>query len=202
MAFIPVPNAVFVRIRLITAVAGLEATLGIWFEKTGFSQPDMEDLADHLEANFIPDLMSELSDDYTANLISVYDMRTVDGYVHHSVIDIAGGSDPADTPVSPAQCCVVSFSAAKRGKWNLGRNYVPGLTEQDVDQVDVGATTQAALVAAYEGLRDDPPTGWTWVVCSKHFNKAPRAEGVVAPVENVQIRSGRFGFQRRRARRP
>jgi hypothetical protein len=202
VAFIPVPNTVFVRIRLVTAVAALEATIGLWFSKTNFTQSDMEDLADHLALNFCDDLMSGLCDDYTANLITVYDMRTIDGYVHHKTIDIDGGSATEDTPISPAQCCVVTFNADKRGKWNAGRNYVPGLTEQDCDQVDIGSTTTTAILAAYQSLIDDPPTGWTWVVCSRYFNKLPREEGVTNPVSTTQIRSSRFGFQRRRAQRP
>lgn len=202
MAFIPIPHTVLVRIRLVTAVAALEATVGVYFMKPDFGQDDMEDLADHLALNFVPDLMAELCDDYTANLISVYDMRAIDGYVHHKTISEAGGSAIEDTPISPAQCCVVSFYGAKRGKWNQGRNYVPGLTEQDCDQVDIGATTTAAVLAAYQGLIDTPPTGWTWVVASRYLNNAPREAGITSTIESVQIRSPRFGFQRRRARRP
>jgi hypothetical protein len=201
MAFIKVPNCVFVRIRLVTAVAGLEATIGLWFQKTNFIQDDMQDLADHLEANFVADLMTPLCDDYTANLISVYDMTDVEGLVVHKEIDIDGGSTPTDTPLSPANCLVVSFYGDKRGKWNQGRNYVAGLTEQGSDQVDVGQTTADDILAAYQTLIDDPPTGWTWCVVSRYFDKQPRVEGVANPVNSVIYRNRRFGFQRRRARR-
>jgi hypothetical protein len=202
MAFIPIPNTVLVRLYLKTAVAELKASVSVFFSKAGFTVSDMEDLLDHLASNFVTDLMDPLCDDYNAYLLEAYDMTAVDGYKVTKAIDIDGGSATLETPVSPALSCVVTFRGNKRGKWNSGRNFVAGLWEGDVDQVDIGSTTTAAIISAYQSLIDDPPTGWQWVIASRYFQKAPRAVGVTTPVETVLVRSARFGVQRRRTQRP
>jgi hypothetical protein len=201
MAFIPIPNTVLVRVFLKTAVAELKASLSLYFYRPDFTEEDMSDLLDDLESDFVADLMVPLCDDYNAYLLMAYDMNSEDGYQVTKDIDIDGGSTGTDTPMSPALCCVMTFKNNKRGKWNQGRNYIAGLTEQDADQVDIGSTTINALESAYQGLIDDPPAGWTWVIASRQWHNEPRVEGVVSPVTTAFVRTPRFGVQRRRAQR-
>jgi hypothetical protein len=201
MSFIPIPDTVLVRLYIITGVAELKASLSLYFHRPAFDRDDMEDLITQLGTHFCPDLMSGLCDDYTMNLIEVYDLNSVDGWKASSALDISGGSSEAATPVSPALCMVVSFRGEKRGKWNAGRNFVPGLYEQEVDQVDIGSAISGPVIDAYQSLIDDPPSGWTWVIASRYHNKAPRETGVITPVVSVLQRSARFGVQKRRTYR-
>jgi hypothetical protein len=201
VSFIPFPNTVLVRLYVRTAVAELKASISLWFSKPDFTKADMEDLLADLESDFVPVLADKLCDDYTFYLLEAYDMTAEDGFKVTRTIDIAGGSGAADTPVSPALSCVVTFRGAKRGQWNSGRNFVAGLTEQSVDQVDIQQVVVDQILLAYQTLIDAPPSGWTWVVASRFFKKAPRTTGVVTPVESVLVRSNRFGVQKRRAQR-
>jgi hypothetical protein len=201
MAFIPIPNTVLVRLYLKTAVAELKASLSLYFFKTGFTDEDMSDLLDDLASGFVPALMTPIDEDYTAYLLEAYDMNAADGYKVSKVIDI-DGLYTEGTPVSPAQCLVMTFRGNKRGKWNTGRNYIPGLSEDYVDQVDVQDAVAAMFQAVYQDLIDDPPIGWTWVIASRYKDGLPRETGVVMPVDSCLVRSNRFGFQRRRAQRP
>jgi hypothetical protein len=202
MAFIAIPNAVLVRLFVKTAVAELKASISLYFTRDEFDDSDMDDLLADLESGFATTLMDALCDDYNAYLLEAWDMRSVDGYKATRNIDIDGGSGAPETPCSPALCCVVSFHGNKRGKWNAGRNYVAGLSEDDVDQVDIQQGTQDAILQAYTNLIDTPPSGWLWVVASRYKDKAPRTVGVTTPVTGALVRSGRFGLQRRRAQRP
>jgi hypothetical protein len=202
MAFIPIPDTVLVRLYVKTGIAELKASISLYFSKPNFVETDMEDLLSDLETNFVPEVADKLCDDYNFYLLEAYDMNTEDGLKITRSIDIDGNSGLSDTPLSPAMCCVVTFRGNKRGPWNSGRNFVAGLTEQSCDQTNIGQDVIDSLVTAYQALIDQPPSGWTWVIASRYFKKAPRSTGVVTPVKTVLVRSDRFGVQKRRAQRP
>ena len=201
MAFIPVQDTVLVRLHMRTGEAALGGSISLHFHKPGFTLEDMEDLLADLETGFVTDLMGPLCDDYNAYRLEAYDLNAQDGLKVTREIDIDGGSEGTDTPLSPALSCVVTYRAAKRGKWNAGRNYVCGLTEQGADQVDIQQSIITDIVAAYTSLIDTPPSGWTWVVVSKMLDGVPREFGLIAPVVAALVRNARFGIQRRRAKR-
>lgn len=202
MAFLRIPDTVLVRLYLKTAVAELTASISLYFHRVDYTEEDMEDLLSDLEDTFVTDLMLPLCDDYTAYLLEAYDMNSVDGLKVTRVLDMSGGSPGTETPVSPALCCVVSFRGNKRGKWNAGRNFIPGLYESKVDQVDISTELSDPILLAYVRLIEQPPSGWTWVIASRYFEKEKRTVGVVTPVKAALVRSQRFGVQRRRAQRP
>jgi hypothetical protein len=202
MPFIPVPDTCFVRFHMKTGTAELPATNGLYFYRPEFTVEELEILLNNLESGFCADLMAHLDTNYTMWLAEAYDMNSVDAPKVTLALDIDGGSSLENTPLSPATTLVVTFSGNLRGKWWRGRNYVAGISEQNADQVDVGQTLADQILLAYTNLISDPPPGWVWVVCSKTFNKVPRAVGVVQPVTSAVVRSRRFAFQRRRAERP
>jgi hypothetical protein len=200
VAFIPVPNVV--KVKLTLTINTLVSSISLYFERQSFTYADMETLSDNLVLGFCPDLMDALCDDYKMTQIDLWDLNSVDGYHISNGLDIDGGSDPGATPVSPAQTCVVSYYAARRGKWNAGRNFVPGLFEGQVDETDIQGGLANAILAPYLALIEDPPTGWVWVTVSRYLDRQARAVGVSSPVVSAVVRSNRFGFQRRRAARP
>jgi hypothetical protein len=200
VTFIPIPHTVMVRFHLVTGA--LKASFSLFFTRDDFTVQDITDLLTSLEGGFCADVMSPLCDDYNMNLLEAWDMTAVDGYKVTHEVDIDGGTSPENTPVSPALCCVVTFKGNRRGKWNAGRNFVPGLSEQSVDQVDIQQGVADAIQSAYASLISDPPEGWVWVIASRYFEKEKRAEGVTTPVYSTQVRSNRFGVQKRRAARP
>jgi hypothetical protein len=199
MDFIPIPKTVLVRFHLVTGA--LKASFGLFFTRDDFTVEDMTALLGNLETGFCADLMDPLNDDYNMNLLEAYDMTTVDGYKVTHEVNIDGGVSGENTPVSPALCCVVTFKGNRRGKWNAGRNFVPGLSEQSVDQVDIQQGVVDAIQGAYANLISDPPEGWVWVIASRYLDKEKRTEGVTTPVYSTQVRSNRFGVQKRRAGR-
>jgi hypothetical protein len=198
MPFQPVPDCAHVRITMLTGE--LDASINLAFAKPGFVSADLATLIDHLEANFLNSLKPAINGNYTFEHIYAWDLSAVDGYKSEKDISIAGTG--SGNPVSPALATVVSFYGNKRGKWNQGRNFLPGLGEDHVDQTDIQAVITTGIRGAYETLITNPPTGWQWVVVSRYLNGAKRTNGVYIAVESVVVRSGRFGVQRRRTDRP
>lgn len=198
MAFIPVPDTVKAVFSLYGSAEGF-ASVGLYFEKAGFTEADMIALGDHLAANFAVDLMAELDASIELQYISLYDLGAVDGL--KVVKDTAIFGSQAGTLLTGGLSCVVSFNANKRGKWNAGRNYVPGMNETTVVVDSIIAGTMSNLKAAYETLITAPPTGWNWVIVSRYLNGVARQVGVTGEVATVRVRSPKVGFQRRRVDR-
>jgi hypothetical protein len=201
MTFIPAPNAAYARLHIRVGDT-LTGSIGLWFTKQDFSVNDLEDLLDDLHANFVTDYMADADPSANAYLLEAYDMTAEDGYHVTKAIDVDGGGVITNEPLSPANSLCVSFKNSKRGPWNRGRAYCFGFSEQQADEKDFQSDLGNAIKATFQSLIDEPPSGWAWVICSKIFQGEPRAQAVCVPVTEVLIRSLRFAFQKRRARRP
>jgi hypothetical protein len=200
MSFIPVPQCVLARLKFVTGLTYLEASLNIWFQRAEFGKSEMEALNADLESDLITDLMLCLTNPCKAVGITTYDMRAEDGIKVESTFEISGTG--GELPLSPATCCLITFGNDQRGRWGRGRLYVPGLDEEWCDELDITALNADAILAAFQqNLLTSPPSGWTWVVVSRRHNKQPRTEGVYSPVTWAKLRNYRFAFQRRRAQR-
>jgi hypothetical protein len=197
MAFIPVPDAA--KVTIYGHTGARTWTLNLWFAMPGFDAGDMENLGDYLETWLEDELAPQLAADTNFDQIVIYDMSAADGNKYVADIDIAGTSAGALTPVSTA--CVVSFYGSARGKWNQGRNYVTGFTEEAGDEKDMTQSKADGIRDAYRALQTDLPSGWTWVVVSRVFNKLPRAVGVYAPIVSCIVRNLVYGTQKRRLRK-
>lgn len=100
----------------------------------------------------------------------------------------------------------VSFRTALRGRSFRGRNYVAGLTEDQVAGNIFISTLSASWKAAYEAIAAAiASTGWTWVVVSRFSGvdavtkePIPRAAGVTTPVLSVIVVDDFVDSQRRR----
>lgn len=197
MPFIPVPDAV--KVTIYGHTGSREWTLNLWFAMPGFDAEDMGDLGAYLETWLTDELAPQLATNTNFDQIILYDMSTVDGNKLVIDVDIPGTSVGALNPVSTA--CVVSYYGSKRGKWNAGRNYVTGFTEEAGDEKDMTQLKADGIRDAYRVLMTDLPAGWTWVVVSRFFNKAARTVGVWAPVISCVVRNLVYGTQKRRLRK-
>jgi len=202
MAFTPLPDTVRVRIHITVGSQGVGGSITLHFQRPEFDYEDMEELADALAAGFVYNLMGPLDPNATADLIEIYDMRQADGWVHRKVIDIDGRTDANNTPLPPSVACCVTFDNPHRGPWHRGRNYVPGLSEQNVDELDIEPDTVSAILLAYTALLDVPPAAFLWVTVSRWFEGAKRPEPLIAAVEGVRVRNNLVAFQTRRNPRP
>jgi hypothetical protein len=93
----------------------------------------------------------------------------------------------------------VSFRTAARGRSARGRNYIAGLSDDQVLHNTVDASVASGLAAAYndiparlEGL------GYGWVVVSKKSGGVPRVAGLARPVTTAIVVDRTVDSQRRR----
>jgi hypothetical protein len=94
----------------------------------------------------------------------------------------------------------VSFRTAGRGRSSRGRNYVPGLTEQHIEDNEVIPTMVTFLTDAYSELLSQSTFTSTisWVVVSRYANKQPRTQALVQPVTAVLATDSVVDSQRKR----
>jgi len=100
----------------------------------------------------------------------------------------------------------VSFRTALRGRSFRGRNYVAGMTEDQVAGNIFVSTITGTWKSAYEAIAAAiASTGWTWVVVSRFSGvdavtkvPIPRATGVTTPVLAVVVVDDFVDSQRRR----
>jgi hypothetical protein len=115
-----------------------------------------------------------------------------------------GANTPNPMPLGTT--LTVSFRTAFRGRSFRGRNYVVGLTEDQVDGNSALAGTVTAWLEAYQALLPAAlATGWRWVVVSRYSGidpttkkPIPRVEGLHTPVTNVVVVDEFIDSQRRR----
>lgn len=200
MAFQPVPDVCLVRFFM---HAGTDAaSFGLHFAKAGFSESDIDALVAQLESGFFTNLLPYFPASVGLDRIVAWDLESVDGYKQTNPSVLVGSLVGATGGVSPALSTVVTFYSGRRGKWNSGRAYVPGLDEAVVDKNTIETAHANGIVAQFQDLIDTPVAGWTWVIVSRWFNKVLRSPNAIySNVEFVECRNTRVGVQRRRTYR-
>jgi hypothetical protein len=125
-------------------------------------------------------------------------------------VSIAGvaGDNGTNTPnlYALGSTFVVSFRTALRGRSFRGRNYVIGLTEDQVDANELETGVAETWRAAYfELIGAAADAGWTWVVASRFSGVSgtpprpvPRVSGIATPIVAVVVVDEFIDSQRRR----
>lgn len=201
MAFIPTANEALVILEY--GIGALRWTNTLWFLKTDFDNADMEALGSAMLTFVQSDLFTWLQNEVDYHGCKVYDMRDENAPVVTGAASAFGGAR-AGNPAAISAACVVTFRTTNRGRSARGRNYVAGLSENDVgdDSIEVAAVYDG-IEAGYQNL----PTrvtgiGWTHVVESFQNNGVPLSLGQPYIVTDYEVRNPFFGSQRRRIARP
>jgi hypothetical protein len=200
MAFKPAPDCV-------KAVIGYHMgtmywTNSLWFRRAAFTNTDMTELADAIDAKVNTDLCPKMSDQCTYDGVKVYDMRTIDGLVvlnddNASAGDNTGDPEPIDTAL------VLTLRTLYRGRSARGRLYFTGFLKNDLDD----GLWKETLVTAVEGFygavhADALQLGWAPVIVSFQEDKVKLEEGFSRIITAWEVRSRIPGNQRRRLDRP
>lgn len=199
MPFVPAPNTALVE--LVYSLDGQIIENTLYFENSAAPEPaDLSDLGDAIAAWWIANMASALTNDLSLNQVVVTDLTTE---TSPSVLSMAGlphaGAGSADALPNNVVLCI-SFRTDHRGKSARGRNFIPGLQENQThgSYADVGL--DAVFIAAY-GLLIGPAAispSWEWVVCSKFTGGNPRVSALMQPVTAVTVTDMVLDSQRRR----
>jgi hypothetical protein len=198
MPFIPVENTAMVEIRGLIAGQKVENTL--YFEKSSaYSTADLEGIGDVIITWWQDNMAPITSSQYELREVYITDLSTdTSAAVSRVPADATFGAVGGE--ILPLNVSFsISFRTAFRGRSFRGRNYFCGFVLDQVDSNTVNATQVLAIRNAYFALLGVASDfGVTWVVVSRHHNKAPRATGVTAPVLAVVAADNIVDSQRRR----
>lgn len=198
MAFIPVPNAALVELRMLLDNQRIENTL--WFDVGATpTAGDLAALASALKTwwttSYAPFVVAGVTltevraTDQTSNTGAVASFTTGGPW--------SGGASGGAAPNNVAPC--VTFRTAARGRTARGRNYVSGIQAGNIVGNTLNATIGSMIVAAYANLMTTSNTaGFTWCVASRFLNNAPRGAGILRPVTAVTMIDLTVDSQRRR----
>lgn len=205
MPFVPVPDTALVEIREQANGQQVENTL--WF--TFPDPPDADALAtlcNQLFTWWVTNLQPLKSSAVQLREIVATSMDSASAPVaafSPPTLTI-GGNTPNIVPNNVTMS--VSFRTSSRGRSFRGRNYIIGLTEDQIAGNQVVAGVTGTWQAAYEELLASASTaGSIWVVASRFsgvdpvtHDPIPRATGITTPVTSVIVVDDNIDSARRR----
>lgn len=205
MPFVPVENTALVEIRMLSQGQQVENTL--WFElATEIDSVSLGALLDAVHLWWSSDIAPLTSSRVEVTEYVGTDQTTATAIqvsLPGDVTDV-GGNTPNAMPLGTT--FVVSFRTNLRGRSFRGRNYVVGLTEDQVDGNSLEAGVGELWRAAYENLIGVAAgVDWSWVVASRFSGVSgspptptPRVAGLTTPVTSVVVVDDFIDSQRRR----
>lgn len=200
MAFIPFPACAEVvltfrnnnNLNFAKNVFGIRSTAG------NYSSAALADVNLALTGWMTNTLRSLVSTEMS--LVDVYSraLHADNGPVQDTPITIAG---TLASPLMPMNVTIaLKLLTGLAGRSYRGRWYFCGLVESKVGGDFVDQTHVTNIIAALSTLRNTvlPAHSSELVILSRFHNKAPRAEGVATPVNNISVTDTRVDTQRRR----
>lgn len=199
MAFIPASNVIQAEVRMRLDSQRIENTL--YFQPVGAAPSiiNMGELGAQLVTWWGTYIEPLVSDQLTLVEVYLTNLTTSTSFTVTYVagLPMAGGISAAVLPNHVAAC--VSFRTNGRGRASRGRNYIPGLTENNVVKNTMVPGLVTGLVNAYLQLIDfDGAYDLRWGVLSRYLNGAPRATGFFQPIVGVVMTDDTVDSQRRR----
>lgn len=200
MPFISVPFTAMFEIVQLCQGERVENTL--YFEKaeSGWTSAEMLDLSAALLAWWDDNLADLTSTRSRIIEIAATDLTTASsGSTTLVPTGGAGVGGNIDTALPNNVSACISFRSLGRGRNSRGRNFTVGMTTSFIEGnlLTPGYVTQ--LQTAYNALQAVATAAEvTWVIVSRFFNKAPRAEGVTFPVIAALVSDILVDSQRRR----
>lgn len=198
MAFQPVVDGVEVDVRGILDGQLVENTL--YFKTgTGFGIDSLLSLAQVVDAWYKTNILSHLSDDMKLTEVYVTDLstQTAPTAAYVEATPVAGGNSNEAMSNNVAPC--ISFRTSERGRSGRGRNYIPGISVDNVVRNTINATWAGYMVTGYEALPDAvADLDCTWCVLSRKHAGGFRPAGLLIPITSVKFSDFIVDSQRRR----
>lgn len=198
MASVPIPNCALVEFRYDIEAQQCENTLYVTNE-AGWSADALTGLASNMRDWWSGSLATMIHPIVKLREVVCSDLHDAAGaQVAITGGGLAGTLAGTALPANVAFC--ISFRSGLRGRSFRGRNYVPGMIQenQETPSTLVGAFVDD-LIVVYSGLLTAVfPSGQQWVVASRFADGAPRVTGVTTPVASVVATDRVFDSMRTR----
>jgi hypothetical protein len=200
MVYVPAQNVAQANLRYTWDGQQIENTLYFELDGSTWATNTLEVLGADLASWWINNLASNLSSNLTLREVYCVDLTSQTGptgtYVPNPLP--SGGDTTSSVPNNVS--FAVSFRTAGRGRSSRGRNYVPGLTEQNLTDNELTTSMAVFLTDAYDALLSQGTftSPVTWVIVSRYANKQPRTQALVQPVTAVLATDNVVDSQRKR----
>lgn len=200
MTFIPTPNTARAVVRF--GIGAEEWSNVFHFTKNGFTEADMQSLADDIDDYVGNYWLASMSNGCGYIATDVYDIRTSTGPIVSANAE-SGPGTVSDEEESIGLAVVVTLRTATRGRTGRGRKYVAGFGAGNITD---GSWTESTATDAKAFVDNVAATGvsagWTHVIRCIQVDGVPLTEAVTRPVTSTEVRSLKPGTQRRRIDRP
>jgi hypothetical protein len=204
MAFVPVPNTIQVDVIYMIDSQGVENTL--YFENPdGWDLASIEafliNLRDLIQTELMP--LLSVSIQVIELVARLLDTASSIGFTMPATPGVTGGNpnEPAPNNVT----YTVSFRTGLTGRSFRGRNYVPGIPNDQISTNTILADFRTGVLAFYTELKTlATDAGLSWVVVSRYSGvdsdgkPIPRVTGVTTPIQSVGTADFTVDSQRRR----
>lgn len=206
MPFVPVPNAVECELRMLLDGQQIENTL-YFYAPGGITLANLQVLTNDLSSWWLTNCAPLLPLDVSLIEIVATDLTTNTGLQYSNALStpVPGGLGQPALPNNVT--LAVSFRTAIRGRSYRGRNYIPCLTENQVQNNTVNADVVDDWRDAYAAILTtvaDPSSDFVWVVVSRYLGvdsngkPIPRTVGNAEPIITVVVVDPTIDSQRRR----
>lgn len=204
MAFVPVPNTIEVDVNYLLDGQVVQNTM--YFENTEpWTIAEIGIFLDGLNSIITEELMPLLSSsiqlfELVARLL---DTASSIGFTFSLPTPVSGGR--ADEMLPSNVTYTISFRTGLTGRSFRGRNYIPGLSVDSVDNNTIDADTRTGLLAYYSAVKAYASEyGAPMVVVSRYSgidadgDPIPRVTGVTTPIVSFGTADTTVDSQRRR----
>jgi len=199
MPFIPVPDVA--QVRLEGRLDGQQTINDLYFRHTTgpIAAADLQGLASSIATWWVSNMVTLLNEAFSSVVVHARDLTAAIGFTADQGAPATGGTAGE---AAPNNCTMaVSFRTSLSGRSNRGRNYIPCLTNSEVNGNNIDPTFATSIVDAYALLLfggGSLPAGWVWVIVSRQSAGVPRVVGTFQEVFSVLVTDLVVDSQRRR----
>jgi len=198
MAFVPGPRVIQAEMRY--TYQGQQVENVLYFQKdSAVTVADMQGLGGALAASYQNEVQANMPTSLSLREIYLTDLTTQTSptFTYTAILPLVGTDGQPAMPNNVTLC--ISFRSAGRGRSSRGRNYLLGITENEVDNNFVNTSCSVPWESFFLDLLGySTPGPFTWVVFSRVLNGADRAVGLAQPVQSFTIVDTVVDTQRRR----
>lgn len=189
MAFIPVPDCVQITIE--GSLDGQQTINDLYFRSSigPRSAADVSALAAAIAGWVVGFYAPLLNVAWLGRKVTARGLSNVDGFTAEVSL-LANDGAVAGEAMPNNVSMAVSFRTGSAGRSSHGRNFVPALSDVNVDGNNIDSTWAQSVVDAYSELVFPGtvlPGGWVWVVVSRFTNNEPRSEGTFKEILTVSV---------------
>lgn len=189
MAFQPVPDVALVRVN--GRIDGQKTINTLYWQVSGsgIDQVNLTALADAVDGWASSALVSPLSDDWSYESVDAIDLSVPNSFQVTRSSAAPGESSSEAAPNNVAAC--ISFQTVFSGRSFRGRNYIPGIPNDQINLNTMENAFMASLITIYDDLIGAGTflAGWQWGVVSRQTGGVARAEGLFSPITSVVFRT-------------